>query len=146
MGEDVDVVLSLAGSAWTNLGGVLEPIPICPIVIQSGTHEDSNTRLKKRFVNYFACLEQYRIMDQGYCWPVPYFVVEGSYWTAGFVIKGDRGIEFFERALQTVAWQEGIKRVLNCLGHIIGLTAEHSRKRWYEYSKQGSKVEAIQEG
>ena len=127
--DDVDLVLSLTSSTWTK-GNTLEPIPICPVVIQNGTHQEATDRLKKWLVDYFACLEQNKFAYPDHEWPVRYFVLEGFCWTAGVAFKRDNGLQLFEQPLGSIGWFGGVQKVTLVLGQIIGSTAEHYRE-WY---------------
>lgn len=128
-GDDVDLVLSLPSSPETK-GSTLEPIPICPVFVRSGTHQDTTDRLKKWLGDYLVRLEPNRFAHPGHEWPVPYFVLEGSWWTVGVAIQGASGLRLYEEKLCSIDWYEGVSRVTLVLGHIIGSTADHYRE-WY---------------
>lgn len=140
--DDADLVLSLTGSTWTK-GSTLEPIPICPVFVRSGTHQDTTNRVKKWLADHFTCLEQNKFVYQDYECPVPYFVLESSWWTVGVGVKGRRGLELYEECLRSIKWDAGVQRVTLVLGYIIGSTAEYYRE-WYR--EHGPDRQTLEEG
>lgn len=127
--DDVDLILSLPSTTWTK-GSTLEPIPICPVLIGSVTHQDTTNRLKKWLGDYFTCLEENGFAYPDYDWAVPYFVLSGPCWTIGVAVKGASSLHLHEENLCSIDWFEGVSRITLILGHIIGSTAEHCRV-WY---------------
>ena len=140
--DDVDMVLSLTSSIWTK-GNVIEPVPICPVVVHNRTHKDTTSRLKKWLVSHFDCLGQNKFACEDYEWPVPYFVLEGPIWTVGIAIKGESDIELHEESAQSLKWNEGARTVMLVLAHIIGLTADRYRE-WH--LEKGANQQPLEEG
>lgn len=132
---DVDMVLCLKGSNWRSYWKAFETIPICPIVVQDGTHSDSLDRLKNWFSKYFDCLEQNEIAHKDYQWPVPYFIVDGDMWRFGFAVMCGSAIEFYDELIGSMGWANGVQKVLAVLRHVIELTAECHREWYLEHSR-----------
>ncbi|KAH0285924.1 hypothetical protein M436DRAFT_61083 [Aureobasidium namibiae CBS 147.97] len=113
--DDIDMVLSLASSIWTK-GNVIEPVPICPVVVHNRTHKDTTSRLKKWL---------------------------GPIWTVGIAIKGESDVELHEESAHSIKWNEGTRAVTLILAHIIGLTADRYRE-WH--LEKGANQQTLEEG
>ncbi|CAD0089552.1 unnamed protein product [Aureobasidium mustum] len=135
--NEIDVVLCLKASYWRAHQAkreALNLIPVCPIIVQRTSQDNSMDRLWKWCLQYFTSLEQIRIGYDKYRWPLPYFVVDGSWWRVGFAIKDGSTVQLYDDLIGSMGWANGIQKVMAVLRHVIVLTAERHREWYLEHS------------
>ncbi|KAG9951722.1 hypothetical protein KCU85_g2564, partial [Aureobasidium melanogenum] len=139
----VDMILCLKESFWrahqTNCDA-FNSIPICPIVVQKSSRDDSMERLKKWCLEYFDHLERVQIphpYDENR-WPLPYFVVDGDWWKVGFAIRVGSTVELYDESISSMGWVNGVRKVMFVLQYVIKSTTERHREWYLEHSEYGT--------